>query len=122
MTLLWIAVGGALGAIGRFGVSSWVSKRSRFGPLGTFAVNISGAFALGLFVGMGQNHISLSSEVSYLIGTGALGSYTTFSTLVYETFTSLEERRGWAALAYVVGSQVAGVLAVVLGLGIVLLW
>ncbi len=122
MILLWIAVGGALGAIGRFAVSSWMSDRSSFGPLGTFVVNISGAFVLGLFVGLGQNQLTFSTEISRLVATGVLGSYTTFSTLFYETFSLIEEQRGWSAFVYAAGSQLAGVLAVVVGLGITQLW
>ena len=122
MILLWIAVGGALGAIGRFGVSSWISERSSFSPLGTFVVNISGAFALGLFAGLGQHQFTFSTEISRLVATGVLGSYTTFSTLVYETFSLIEKDRNRAALLYAVGSQLTGVLAIVLGLGIAQLW
>lgn len=122
MILLWVAIGGAVGAIARFSVSSWVSGRSSFTPLGTFVVNISGAFALGLFVGLGEEHFAFSTEISRLVATGVLGSYTTFSTLFYETFSLVEEDRNRTALIYAVGSQMAGVLAVVLGLGIARLW
>jgi CrcB protein len=122
MILLWVAIGGALGAIMRFSLSSWVSERSSFSPLGTFVVNISGAFALGLFVELGQNHLTFSTEISRLVATGLLGSYTTFSTLFYETFTLIEEKRERTAMVYAVGSQAAGVLAIVLGLGIARLW
>lgn len=118
MLLLWVAVGGTIGALARYGVSGWISERAGFSPLGTFIVNISGAFALGLFVGLGENQLTLSADVSRLATTGVLGSYTTFSTLCYETFNLIEEHRHRAALVYAVGSQIAGILAIVLGLGI----
>ena len=122
MILLWIAIGGALGAMARFGISGWVSERSSFSPLGTFVVNISGAFALGLFAGLGDAHFTYSTEVWRLVATGVLGSYTTFSTLFYETFSLIEQNAHRTALIYAVGSQALGVLAVVLGLGSAQLW
>ncbi|MGN6253413.1 MAG: fluoride efflux transporter CrcB [Solirubrobacterales bacterium] len=80
---IWIGVAvlGGVGALGRFALDSAVS--SRFGrdfPLGTLAVNVSGAFLLGLLVGA-----SLHGDAYLLAGTAVLGSYTTFSTWMLET-------------------------------------
>ncbi|MGN6216379.1 MAG: fluoride efflux transporter CrcB [Solirubrobacterales bacterium] len=80
---VWIGVAvlGGIGAIGRFALDSAVSARfGRDFPLGTLAVNISGAFLLGLLVGL-----SLHGDAYLLAGTAVLGSYTTFSTWMLET-------------------------------------
>lgn len=81
--VVWIGVAvlGGVGALGRFALDSSVS--SRFGrdfPLGTLAVNCSGAFVLGLLFGA-----ALSDDAYLLAGTAVLGSYTTFSTWMLET-------------------------------------
>lgn len=81
--LVWIGVGllGGAGAICRFVLDSLVSARfGRDFPLGTLAVNLSGAFLLGLLVGA-----AVRGHGYLLAGTAALGSYTTFSTWMLET-------------------------------------
>lgn len=80
--LTWVgaAVFGALGAVARFRVDGAVSARfpSDF-PLGTFAVNLSGSFGLGVLVGLSASH-----RVAFILGTGFAGGYTTFSTWMVE--------------------------------------
>jgi CrcB protein len=81
--LVWIGVAvlGGVGALGRFGLDSLVSARfGRDFPLGTLAVNASGAFLLGLLFGA-----ALHDDAYLLAGTAVLGSYTTFSTWMLET-------------------------------------
>jgi CrcB protein len=111
--LVWcgVAVLGGLGAVARVLVATSVSVRvpSAF-PLGTFVVNISGAFLLGLVAGLGAG-----GDAYRLAGIALLGSYTTFSTWMLETQSLKEEGRGQLALAYVVLSAAVGLGAVVLG-------
>jgi len=81
--LVWVGVAvlGGAGAIGRFALDSLVSARfGRDFPLGTLAVNLSGAFFLGLLVGA-----AVRGHGYLLAGTAALGSYTTFSTWMLES-------------------------------------
>lgn len=111
--LVWcgVALLGGIGAVARVLVASSVSVRlpSAF-PLGTFVVNVSGAFLLGLVAGSGA-----SGDAYRLAGIAVLGSYTTFSTWMLEA-RQLEARgRGRIALAYLVASAVAGLAAVLLG-------
>jgi fluoride exporter len=81
--LTWVgaAVFGALGAVARFRVDSAVSARlpSDF-PIGTLVVNLTGSFALGVLVGASVTH-----RVAFVLGTGFLGGYTTFSTWMVES-------------------------------------
>jgi CrcB protein len=107
--LTWIGVGvfGALGAATRFGVDGAVSSRfpSDF-PLGTFVVNLTGTFPLGLLVGGAISH-----RLLLVVGTGFLGGYTTFSTWMVET-----ERLG--EVGHVVLMLANLVLSLVVGVGL----
>jgi CrcB protein len=107
--LVWagVAVLGALGALGRFNVGNVVTARlpSDF-PFGTFVVNLSGGFALGLLTGL-----SVTGDALVLVGTGLLGGYTTFSTWMVEA-QRLGENGEWSLLwLYLFGSMLAGVAA-----------
>lgn len=106
-----VAVLGGCGALARFGLTLLVADRLHpHLPLGTMAVNVSGAFLLGLLVGA-----SLGGDGRLLLGAGALGSYTTFSTWMLETQRVGEAGKGRLALANVVLSIVLGLAAVALG-------
>jgi CrcB protein len=111
--LVWIAVGavGGLGALARFGLDAWISERvDRSFPFGTFAVNASGAALLGLLAGL-----ALHGDALLIAGTGALGSYTTFSTWLFETHRLGEDGELGAAALNVVASLAVGLGAVALG-------
>lgn len=120
--LLAIAIGGALGAMGRFTVSSWSNARYHHSPIGTLIVNLTGAFILGMVVALGESHLDLSTAIYRFIVTGVLGSYTTFSTMYYETFTLIDAERPALAMIYAAGSQIAGLAVVFAGMGLVNLW
>ena len=101
---LGLAMAGGLGAVARFLVDGAVSDRlGRALPLGTLAVNLSGAFALGVLSG------------NFVVGTGFVGAYTTFSTWMLETQRLAEDGRSAAALANVFGSLALGLGAAALG-------
>ena len=111
--LVWAAVvviGGA-GSVLRFGVDRWVASRSgRDFPFGTLVINLSGAVILGLLTGL-----TLSRDQALLAGTAAVGSYTTFSTWMFETERLAEDRELGRAGANIVASLVLGVAAAALG-------
>lgn len=110
-TWIGVAVVGGIGAVARFLVDGWIG--ARFGrelPLGTFAINVSGAFLLGLLDGL-----ALSGDAMVLAGTATIGAYTTFSTWMFETHRLAEDGE-YASAALNIGlSIVAGFAAVVLG-------
>lgn len=114
MVLLeWLAVFliGGTGAVLRFVVDGVVTSRSDADfPLGTFVINISGSFVLGLLSGL-----ALSGPQALLAGTAAVGSYTTFSTWVLETQRLAEEREYRGMAVNVVASLALGVGAAALG-------
>jgi CrcB protein len=111
--LLWLAVGllAGLASVGRFLLDAVVSTRAgtRF-PAGTLAVNLSGALLLGLLVGA-----ALHGDAYLLAGTAVLGSYTTFSTWMFESHRLAEDGEAWMLAANVVLSLVLGVAAAAAG-------
>ena len=117
---LWfgVAVIGGLGAVARLLIEQGVRRQLAMAfPIGTVAVNVTGAFALGLVSGLGLSH-----GVTTLIGTGFLGAYTTFSGWMLETRSLRQDRRMRAAAANIAVSVVLGLLAAWAGqrLGLVL--
>ncbi len=110
---VWLAVAvvGGGGAIGRFLLDSRVSERAgRDFPYGTFAVNISGALILGLLTGL-----ALEGNLLLIAGTATIGSYTTFSTWMFETHRLAEGRELPGSLVNVGMSLVVGFGAAALG-------
>lgn len=111
--LAWcgVALLGGAGAVARVLVATSVTVRlPRAFPLGTFVVNVTGAFLLGLVAGLGA-----SGDAYRLAGIAVLGSYTTFSTWMLETQRLGSSGRGRLALAYVAASALAGLAAIALG-------
>lgn len=111
-----VAIAGAIGAPARFALDSWLQRRSQTTvPVGTLAVNLIGALALGVITGLLDHH-RLSPDVETVIGTGLLGAFTTFSTFTFET-VRLAEEGAWRALAtYVTVTMVGGLGVATLGL------
>jgi CrcB protein len=122
-TLGAIAAGGAGGAVARYLVSGWVQRArplaalGRWGPAlpwGTFAVNLTGCFAMGLLAGLLQERFVVAPEARALLLIGVLGGYTTFSSFALETLRLAQDGSFLPAAANVLGSVVlclAGVWA-----------
>ncbi len=111
ITALLVVICGGAGAVARFTVDSLVQS-SRFGefPLGTFVVNIGGAFLLGLLVGLRASHGTM-----LVLGTATLGSYTTFSTWMLETHRPAQDGEGRLARQNVALTLAVGFGAAALG-------
>lgn len=111
MTLLLVAVFGALGCLARHLLSGWVSALLGRGfPWGTLAVNVLGAFLIGLVMELGLRSTLIPPGLRTGLTIGFLGGLTTFSTFSYETFALLEEGAVFRAGANVL----AGVLTCLL--------
>jgi CrcB protein len=115
---LLVGVGGFVGAPSRYLVDRAVNHRIESDlPLGTFLVNISGSFVLGLLTGLSlSNHLSPLAKA--LLGTGFCGAYTTFSTFSYETLRLLEVGQVLEAALNAFVSVVVGLLGAVAGFAI----
>jgi fluoride exporter len=115
-TAVAIAVAGSLGALARYGLGGLINRRTSGAfPWGTFVVNISGAFVLGLIVTAAAERWALAPWLRSALTIGFLGAYTTFSTLSYDTYRLAETRALGLAAANLLGSCAAGLVAVYLG-------
>lgn len=115
MNLLLVAVGGALGAGGRYLLGGWLHSQLGTGfPWGTFTVNVLGSLVIGIVFGLVRQE-ALSHEASLFLTVGVLGGFTTFSAFSYETVPLLEAGSTEASLLNVLGQLAASVFAVYAG-------
>ncbi len=119
MTILVIALGAALGANLRYGVSIWSAQRwgTAF-PYGTMLINVLGSLAIGLVLVLLTTRLAVSDVWRLLIVTGFLGGFTTFSTFSYETYGLLVNGSWLEAGLNLLGSVGLGMLGVFLGAGL----
>jgi fluoride exporter len=116
-TTLAIAVAGALGAVTRHQVESFVNRHwGDVFPWGTFVVNVSGSFALGVLVGVFAHRLGVPLWLQAAATVGFLGAYTTFSTLSLQVYRSTATGHLGIAIANAAGSLVAGALALYAGI------
>lgn len=115
MLLLWIAAGGALGALARYGLAGWVHGWAGASfPWGTLAVNALGSLALGVAVRVLEGTAAAAGARAF-VAVGFLGAFTTFSTFSYETVALLEGGEWARALLYALGSLLSGIIGVTMG-------
>ena len=116
MNVLLIALGGAVGSVARYGVGRWMagwSERAQF-PWHTLAVNLLGCLLIGYLHGLIDDRV-LRAEYRFLLVIGLLGGFTTFSSFGSETVTLLRDGQVARAVAYVLASNVLGIVLVVVG-------
>lgn len=89
MTVLWVFLGGGLGAVSRFGISKWLGEQSEVFPYATFVSNLIATLILGLVVYYAPHKVSNEGVKLFLL-TGFCGGFSTFSTFSYETFQLLQ--------------------------------
>lgn len=110
-SVVLIGIGGFLGAIARYGVSTFMAKTFPSSlPYGTLTVNLIGCTLLGALVGM-----DLSEPVYLFMGTGFCGAFTTFSTLMLESLRMLHKREWSRWLVYNGFTFIAGILFTFIG-------
>jgi CrcB protein len=110
-----VAAGGALGALGRYGMSHVLPTVPGRFPLGTFLTNVVGGLAIGvLIVLLTELHTPHPLARPFLV-TGILGGFTTFSTYTVETEQLLERHAVGTALGYLFGTLASALLATWLG-------
>ncbi len=112
MELVAIACGGALGALGRIGLSRAFPVAAGSWPWITFAINLTGAFALGYLLTRLQERLPPSTLRRPLLGTGLCGAFTTFSTVQLEALEMIDRHREALAAGYLAASVAGGYLAV----------
>jgi fluoride exporter len=116
MRLLAVTAGGGIGSLMRYLIGTAIMQRfgGRF-PLGTFVINITGSFLIGLLMTLLTEKFAPHPNWRLLLVIGFLGGYTTFSSFEYETFQSVRGGGHWLALGYVVSSVILGYAGVWLG-------
>jgi CrcB protein len=108
--ILAVGIGGGIGAILRYLVGAVFLQRFGPGfPWGTFFINVTGSFLIGVVAQLALTRaFGMTPTVRLFAATGVLGGYTTFSTFSLDTFTLVQDGAAPLALAYALGSVVAG--------------
>ena len=109
------ALGGALGALGRWGIAEALPRDPDGWPWATLLVNLTGCLVLGLLIGLVFARSPDSPWLRPFLGTGVLGGFTTFSAFAVETVQLTDAGRPGLAAAYVAVSVAGGVAAAALG-------
>jgi fluoride exporter len=114
--VLAIAIGAIPGALSRYYLTEFCKKAigTNF-PYGTFIINFTGCLLMGFFFTLFKGIKGFPPEIDLLVRTGFLGSYTTFSTYGYDTFTLWRNRKKGATIFYWAGSAVLAVFGIILG-------
>jgi len=118
--ILAVAVGGAVGSVARYLVG--VGSTKLFGlafPWGTLLINVAGSFLIGAFAEMFALRWNLSQATQVFLTVGICGGFTTFSTFSLDAYVLIERGEFWAASAYVVGSVVLSIGALVAALHLI---
>jgi CrcB protein len=117
--LLFVGIGGGIGSILRYLVQIFIGRHVPIVfPLGTFLVNCSGCFLIGMFYSFSTKYIGFTPEWRLFLITGICGGYTTFSTFSYDGLVLLRQGSNLSFLIYMLGTLVLGLLATVAGAAI----
>lgn len=117
--LLLIGAGGFFGAVARYLVDGRiVHSTGATLPWGTFAINVSGSFVIGLLFALVTERSVLPAELRGPVMVGFIGSYTTFSTLTLEAWRMVEDGAWLYAAVNLGGSIIVGMVAVVAGIAL----
>ena len=110
MDWFWVALGGAIGASSRYGLSLWLLKPQALFPWPTWTINLLGCALAGVFFALSQRYPMLQQQPRLFLMVGILGGFTTFSSFGLETFQLLKQGHWHVALLYVLSSVLLGVL------------
>ena len=114
--ILGVAGGGALGALSRYGIDTFVERRSEaVFPWATFLINVSGCLAVGFIIAALVDRHQAPQWLRTALVMGFCGGYTTFSTFAQETLSLIEEGDSRIALATILANVIFGIVAVYLG-------
>ncbi|MBO5523288.1 MAG: fluoride efflux transporter CrcB [Roseburia sp.] len=112
-SILFVGLGGAIGAIGRYLISLF-SVKGDF-PFLTLLTNLLGAILIGVVVGLADSKANMPKNLILFLKTGVCGGFTTFSTFSLESLLLLENGKHFLGSVYIVASVVLCILGVALG-------
>jgi CrcB protein len=116
LTILYIALGGVLGTLSRYGLEGWIHSRAGGAfPLGTLAVNLTGSFTLGFLIRVATGATLISPDVRAGLTIGFCGAFTTMSTFSYESVSLLQDGDYARAAGYMSATVLGCLVAVILG-------
>ncbi len=113
---LVVLAGAGLGGLARYVAGSWIMVKygGRF-PLGTFIINVSGSFLVGVLMTLFTERFQPHPNWRLFLVVGVLGGYTTFSSFEYEAYQSVRDGAGWMGMLYLTASVLIGYVGVWLG-------
>ena len=110
-TLLAIGIGGFIGAILRAYIVLLVNSNIKHNiPFGTLSVNLIGSFLLGILIGLIEFYIIQNSYIKFLLTTGILGAFTTFSTFAIESFFLFKNSLYLEAISYILLNVIGSII------------
>jgi fluoride exporter len=114
--LLVVFAGAGLGGVARYAAGTWIMAKygGRF-PLGTFLINVSGSFLIGILMTLFTERLDPHPNWRLFSVVGILGGYTTFSSFEYETYQAVRDGEHWMGLLYVASSVLLGYAGVWVG-------
>jgi CrcB protein len=117
MQYLYVALGGAMGSMGRYALSGWVGQSLGMGkfPIGTLMVNVLGCLVVGVLAGSAEKSQWLTADGRLFLFVGLMGGFTTFSAFGLETVQLVRGGDWMVACAYVAASVCVGLGLLVLG-------
>ncbi|MBM6549586.1 fluoride efflux transporter CrcB [Marinomonas ostreistagni] len=114
-----IALGGALGALSRYGLTRWINQSwAMHFPLATLTINVLGSFLMGVAFVLISERMPALEPYRPLIMVGFLGAFTTFSTFSLEIVSLFNQQAWLTALSYLSLSCLLGILALAAGIGL----
>ena len=119
-----ISIGAIIGANARYLIGTWFAERGWTSfPWATLIINVTGSIILGFFLTLITERLVADPNYRLLVAVGFCGSYTTFSSLMYESFALMENGGQWGGLSNLVGSMLLGMLGTLIGVVLArLLW
>ncbi|RVU32923.1 fluoride efflux transporter CrcB [Neptunomonas marina] len=117
-TVIAVATGGALGALGRYWIAGLFNSTHDRLPVGTLICNVLGSFIMGVLFVLIMEKVKLAPELRPLLMVGFLGAFTTFSSFALETAALFEKGHIMSALIYVLFSVLLSISALMAGIWI----
>lgn len=116
INFLYVAMGGALGAVIRYSLGLWLINMSKLFPFATLIVNILGSFLLGVLFAWQYQQTETNQQLWLFLGVGVLGAFTTFSAFSLDVVMLIQQGEAFKAIIYALTSVVACIAAVFLAM------